>query len=79
MSEYTPTTNEVRKRYSRGYLTEHVQEFDRWLAEVCDKERADERERIIKLLEKVACGCDDDFCDLTPRALSSLINGDTSE
>ena len=33
-SPYTPTTNEVRKRYSRGYLTEHVQEFDRWLAEV---------------------------------------------
>lgn len=40
MTDYTPTTNEVRKRYSRGYLTEHVQQFDRWLAERDRKKQA---------------------------------------
>ena len=42
MSDYTPTTEEVRQL---APLTD--EEFDRWLAEV----KAQERERIVKLIE----------------------------
>ena len=53
MSDYTPTTEEVRARYNAdefGYsagLNDPCPEFDRWLAEV----KAQERERIIKLFK----------------------------
>jgi len=54
MSDYTPTTEEVRFGYSikDGGLSidwlqsEQVAEFDRWLAEVKAKEAKAERERI---------------------------------
>ncbi len=45
MSDYTPTTEEVRNSYASW--SDAYPEFDRWLAEV----KAQERERIIKLLE----------------------------
>ena len=45
MSDYTPTTEEVRDKYASW--SDAYPEFDRWLAEV----KAQERERIIKLLE----------------------------
>ena len=43
--DYTPTTEEVRNKYASW--SDAYPEFDRWLAEV----KAQERERIIKLLE----------------------------
>ena len=51
MSDYTPTTEEIKAKYTMPECCEVCQteaaEFDRWLAEV----KAQERERIIKLLE----------------------------
>ena len=65
MTDYTPTTEEVRNRYldvlppnmfyseedAEQYEAEPNAEFDRWLAEVKAQERKAERERTIKLLE----------------------------
>ena len=57
MSDYTPTTEEVRNAI---WLLKHLDTpvalpdeagFDRWLAEVKAQERKAERERTIKLLE----------------------------
>ena len=60
MTDYTPTTEEVRNQYSgfstsnsnhTGQVYLNFAEFDRWLAEVKAQERKAERERTIKLLE----------------------------
>ena len=61
MSDYTPTTEEVRRAVTS--FNEHFDHpraaefdgdlFDRWLAEV----KAQERDRIIKLLEEGAVLC----------------------
>ena len=49
MTDYTPTTEEVRNSYASW--SDAYPEFDRWLAEVKAQERKAERERTIKLLE----------------------------
>lgn len=66
MSEYTPTTEEVRQTFAYvqagldhddGYpfvMDIHVTEFDRWLAEVKAEERRLEREHLIDGLRMVA-------------------------
>ena len=59
MSEYTPTTEEIRRAVtSFNEYFDHPRAaefdadlFDRWLTEVKAQERKAERERIIKLLE----------------------------
>ena len=50
MTDYTPTTEEVRNWWTNGDVGLLGQEFDRWLAEVKAQERKTERERIIGLL-----------------------------
>ena len=47
MSNYTPTTEEVKDALPSGRL---YAQFDRWLAEVKAQERKAERKRIIALL-----------------------------
>ena len=48
MSDYTPTTEEVRSDYAilADNYTPRGKQFDRWLAEVKAQERKAERERI---------------------------------
>ena len=57
MSDYTPTTEEVRQFWT-VFLSHDGDEFNRWLAahdaEVC----ADEREKWIKRMEEHADSCD---------------------
>jgi len=57
VSDYTPTTEEVREYYAparvSGTADETLRaEFDCWLAEVKEAEMSAERERIIALLKK---------------------------
>ncbi len=56
MSDYTPTTEEVRARYNAdefGYsagLNDPCPEFDRWLAEVKAQEAKAERKRAMSII-----------------------------
>jgi hypothetical protein len=64
MSDYTPTTNEVREAYRNMLVQEATNiysmltpedadaEFDRWFQSIMHQAHIAERERIIKLLEK---------------------------
>ena len=54
MSDYIPTTDEVRDGYyspRESYEPDHNAEFDRWLAQHDSEITAKAEERIIKLLE----------------------------
>ena len=54
MSDYIPTTDEVRDGYyspRESYEPDHNAEFDRWLAQHDNEIAAKAEERIIKLLE----------------------------
>ena len=66
MTDYTPTTEEVRDRYMIDvYTFGRAAEFDRWLAKHDAKIRADERERILAPHKEIdadnSCG-DPDCC-----------------
>jgi hypothetical protein len=54
MSDYIPTTDEVRDGYyspRESYEPDHNAEFDRWLAQHDNEIAAKAEERIIKLIE----------------------------
>ncbi len=53
MTDYTPTTEEVRLEYSRtGRRPDREEAFNAWLAEV----KAEEREKVIELIRRQAEG-----------------------
>lgn len=55
MSDYIPTTDEVRDGYyspRESYEPDHNAEFDRWLAQHDSEITAKAEERIITLIEK---------------------------
>ena len=60
MSDYTPTTEEMRERYVRHdwcgsqSRAQYEAEFDRWLEAYSEGTRADERERIGRAIEGAA-------------------------
>ena len=58
MSDYTPTTEEVRDQWVWNYpdYDNEREAFDRWFAGVKAQERQLERERIIALLESKLMG-----------------------
>jgi hypothetical protein len=73
MSDYTPTTEQVREAYRKtlrkvdGVYSLVLPEdadaaFDRWLEQVGKTERLAERERIIKLLTEHQWWCDWSDC-----------------
>ncbi len=61
MSDYMPTTDEVRDGYyspRESYEPDHNAEFDRWLAQHDAEITAKAGKRIIKLLENESRNCE---------------------
>ncbi len=86
MSDYTPTTQEVRNRYVFGTFWENDGDtsggdnapFNRWLTQNNTEVAATERDRFIALLDNELnqCTCEDPLRHLRERVLMIAVKGE---